>query len=184
MKELVFKSNDGKPLTNSLLVAEKFGKRHSDVLRIINGMIANDKLCSLYLSGTYDDEQGKKRPMYIMGRDGFSFLVMGFTGEKAIDFKIDFINAFNKMEESLTAIANNQIKRANESAKRRWYLTTEKRRLDNNIANDMERRKEVVRELNKINVDDFQQLSLDIFDIDYNKLPGEFPAKSKLLKIC
>lgn len=81
---LVFNQN-GAALTNSLLVAEKFGKRHADVIRSIDNMIVADaKLRSLFISATYDDEQGKPRVMYIMNRDGFTLLAMGFTGKKAL----------------------------------------------------------------------------------------------------
>lgn len=64
------------------MVAEKFGKRHADVIRSIDNMIVADaKLRSLFISATYDDEQGKPRVMYIMNRDGFTLLAMGFTGK-------------------------------------------------------------------------------------------------------
>ena len=47
------------------------------------------------------DNSGKENPMYVMNRDGFTLLVMGFTGEKALQFKIDYIEAFNKMEQTI-----------------------------------------------------------------------------------
>lgn len=97
--ELVFKGENNQVLTNSLLVAEKFGKRHANVIRVIeNQILANSKMSSLYVSSTYVDEQEKERSMYIMNRDGFTLLAMSFTGKKALDFKLDYINAFNKME--------------------------------------------------------------------------------------
>lgn len=99
MKELVFKGENNQVLTNSLLVAEKFDKRHADVIRAIeNQLSTNAKVRSLYESSTYIDEQGKERPMYIMNRDGFTLLTMSFTGAKALEFKLDYIDAFNKME--------------------------------------------------------------------------------------
>lgn len=99
---LVYKSLDNKALTTSVLVAEKFGKRHADVIRNIKSMIlANAILRRLYVSDTYIDDQGKNRPLYIMNRDGFTLLAMGFAGRDALDFKIEYIDAFNKMEESL-----------------------------------------------------------------------------------
>lgn len=92
-------------VTTSQLIAAKFNKRHSDLVRSISNLIlANAKLRSLYQSTSYVDEQGKKRPLYIMGRDGFTLLVMGFTGQQALDFKLDYINAFNEMEKSLVEI--------------------------------------------------------------------------------
>ncbi len=104
MNNLVFNQN-GAALTNSLLVAEKFGKRHADVIRSIDNMIVADaKLRSLFISATYDDEQGKPRVMYIMNRDGFTLLAMGFTGKKALEFKLQYIEAFNKMESELKQI--------------------------------------------------------------------------------
>lgn len=102
MKELVFMGENSQALTNSLLVAEKFEKRHGDVIRAVENLILADaKLRSLFVSMTYVDEQMKERPMYAMNRDGFSLLTMGFTGKKALQFKMDYINAFNAMEQAL-----------------------------------------------------------------------------------
>ena len=100
-ERLVTVRND-QVVTSSLRVAEYFGKRHADVLRQVNNLIlANAKLRSLYVSSTYVDEQRKERVMFIMNRDGFTLLAMGFTGKKALDFKIAYIEAFNKMEKLL-----------------------------------------------------------------------------------
>ena len=94
--------SNGRLVTNSLLVAEKFKKQHAHVMRTLNSLIsANPKLDALFVSTTYTDEQGKERPMYVMNRDGFSLLVMGFTGKDALNFKLEFIEAFNSMEEKL-----------------------------------------------------------------------------------
>ena len=108
MNELVVNSN-GKPVTNSLLVAEKFEKQHKDVLRAIRNIIEdttaqNCAVPEMFLESIYFNEQGKQQPMFIMNRDGFSLLVMGFTGKEAMKFKIDFINAFNQMEGKLKAV--------------------------------------------------------------------------------
>lgn len=102
MTNLVKRNENGKPVTTSLLVAEKFEKRHSDVIRSIERSISTDaKLRSFYVPTNYTDEKGEDRPMYIMNRDGFSLLAMGFTGEKALKFKLEFIDAFNTMEKML-----------------------------------------------------------------------------------
>ncbi|KAA6348644.1 hypothetical protein EZS27_003877 [termite gut metagenome] len=102
MNELVFKSDKGTPITSSLLVAEKFGKHHYHVMDAIKNIInSHEKSCQFYVLSNYVDLSGKENPMYIMNRDGFSLLVMGFTGKDALDFKIAFINAFNKMEEMI-----------------------------------------------------------------------------------
>lgn len=99
MKELVFRSEKGNPITTSLLVAEKFEKEHKNILRDIQNLVAqNSAARSLFLDSQYVN-RGKTYPMYLMNRDGFSLLVMGFTGSKALQFKLDFIEAFNEMEQ-------------------------------------------------------------------------------------
>lgn len=115
MNELVFKGENGQAVTNSLLVAEKFGKNHFDVVRAINEIVKTQNCCltetqqlnSMFVKSEYDyplnngTNAVRKVPMYIMNRDGFSLLVMGFTGKEALTFKLDFISAFNRMEEEL-----------------------------------------------------------------------------------
>ena len=93
--------------TSSLKVAESFKKRHDNVVRKIesfferkssalNFEVANFNELNFTLV-EYLDEQGKPRPMYEMTKDGFIFLVMGFTGEEAAQTKIAYINTFNQM---------------------------------------------------------------------------------------
>ena len=104
MTELVFKSERGNAVTTSLLVAEKFGKRHSDVLRSIDSIINQSPESQSkrnFAFSDYTDTTGKSNPLCVMTRDGFSILVMGFTGEAAIRFKWEFIDAFNQMEETI-----------------------------------------------------------------------------------
>ena len=102
MNNLVFNQN-GAALTNSLLVAEKFEKNHRDVIRSIRDLMGSAQYCAqLFIGSLYPDSQGKKQPMYIMNRDGFTLLAMGFTGKKALEFKLQYIEAFNKMEAELT----------------------------------------------------------------------------------
>lgn len=94
--------HEGQPVTNSLLVAEKFSKQHKDVMRSIKELLTSAQNCAnLFAESAYQDAYGRNQPMYLMNRDGFTLLVMGFTGEKALQFKIDYINAFNKMEEAI-----------------------------------------------------------------------------------
>lgn len=109
MNDIVFQGSEGRPLTNSVLVAEKFGKVHKNVIRVIQSLIQSAQNCAdltsektavrnMFVETTYLDSQGKEQPMYIMNRDGFTLLAMGFTGKKALQFKLDYIEAFNKME--------------------------------------------------------------------------------------
>lgn len=105
MKDLVFKGESNQVLTSSLLVADKFGKNHRDVLEsireLIKGRAENSAVLKMFVPSTYIASNNKENPMFIMNRDGFTLLAMGFTGEKALQFKLEYINAFNKMEEAI-----------------------------------------------------------------------------------
>lgn len=116
MSEIVFVQNEA-ALTNSLLVAEKFKKSHEHVVRDIDNLLDKvqsvDYQCNPNLGGHngmfeayYEDipqPNGGVKPAkrYVMNRDGFTLLVMGYTGKKAMQFKLDYIAAFNAMEKAL-----------------------------------------------------------------------------------
>lgn len=72
------------PITNSLLVAEKFGKEHKNVLRDIDNLVAQNSAAKSYFVESVYENRGKSYPMYIMDKDGFTLLAMGFTGKKAM----------------------------------------------------------------------------------------------------
>jgi Rha family phage regulatory protein len=101
--ELVYKNNNGKDVTSSLLVADKFGKSHKNVLRDIRNLECSQEFIALNFelmlktrelqNGGYSNDE-----FYEITKDGFSFLVMGYTGAKAAKFKEDFIVEFNKRE--------------------------------------------------------------------------------------
>lgn len=104
--ELVFKGENSQALTNSLLVAEKFGKTHDNVLKairnIIGGGVVKNNETTMFVESTYFNQQnGQDYPLFVMNRDGFTLLAMGFTGKKALQFKLDYIAAFNAMESEL-----------------------------------------------------------------------------------
>ena len=104
-KKLVVIENN-QALTDSRIVAQKFDKNHRDILRDIRGLI--DQIGDVRNFAQMFSEitqNGQVYPMYLMNRDGFSLLAMGFTGKKALKFKLDFINAFNAMEEKLRQLA-------------------------------------------------------------------------------
>ena len=90
-------------VTDSRNVAEHFGKQHKHVLEAIDNLKAeNSALRNLFLEDAYKVEgNNKSYKMYLMNRDGFSLLVMGFTGKKALEWKLKYIEAFNKMEAEL-----------------------------------------------------------------------------------
>lgn len=103
MNDLVI-MQDNQAVTTSLQVAKVFNKNHRDVLKAIddleNGLA--QKFATLFMKGNYTHIQNKQNyRMYYMNRDGFSLLAMGFTGSDALVFKMEFIETFNKMEESI-----------------------------------------------------------------------------------
>lgn len=86
---------------DSLQVAETFEKRHKNVIRKIEQIIEEQpaqNCARCFKKVFYTDAKGEQRPMYYMNRDGFTFLVMGFTGQKANEWKWKYITAFNRME--------------------------------------------------------------------------------------
>ena len=96
--------HDGRPAVTSREVSRYFNKRHDAVLRDIAAITSNcPKSFSAhnFVGASYLDEQAKNRPMYIIYRDGFMLLVMGYTGKKALAIKLAYIEAFNAMEEEL-----------------------------------------------------------------------------------
>ena len=103
MNDLVFKGQNDQVITTSLKVAEKFKKEHRNVLKSIRKLMTakNVAVAKMFDEQMYVNDQGKEQPMFYMNRDGFTLLAMGFTGDKAIDFKVEYINAFNKMEEAI-----------------------------------------------------------------------------------
>ena len=115
--ELVVQIVNNKPVVSSRQIAEKFEKEHFNVMRDIENIIGGvlkieDTPDQMFFKTTYIHEQnGQKYPMYLMNRDGFSLLVMGFTGEKALDWKLKFIKAFNAMEAKLKLIEQQELGR-------------------------------------------------------------------------
>lgn len=102
MQELVYVKND-EAVCSSLEVAERFNKKHKNVLRaienLLEGLPKNEPTPELFRKSSYIEEQnGQRYPLYYMNRDGFSLLVMGFTGKRALEWKLQYIKAFNTME--------------------------------------------------------------------------------------
>lgn len=98
---------EGHAVTTSLKVAEIFGKKHKHVVDSIRKLVAEFSATksdgsefwrSNFGPSNYVDDRGKTQPLYEITRDGFTLLVMGFTGAEAMKFKIAYINRFNEME--------------------------------------------------------------------------------------
>ena len=102
MNEIVFRGANDQALTNSLLVAKEFGKVHAKVMRDIENLNCSEEFrLANFGNSSFKNEQGKEFPMFTITKDGFSFLVMGYTGKKAAMFKEAYIKAFNAMEEEI-----------------------------------------------------------------------------------
>ena len=119
MEELVVLENE-QVVTTSVKVAEDFGKRHDNVMTSIEAIkkdMEKDPLTfkEMFREAKVEDSYGRDRRAYYMNKDGFTLLAMGFTGKKALEFKLKYIEAFNKMEQQLqeiyhiseTALTNN-----------------------------------------------------------------------------
>lgn len=96
---------DNQVVTDSLKVAECFEKRHCDVVRRLESLETpgnfNQRNFALV---KYKDKKGEQRPFYNITKDGFVLLAMGFTGQKALEFKLAYITAFNAMESKLKTV--------------------------------------------------------------------------------
>lgn len=111
--ELGLFTKHGKVLVSSRIIANNFSKDHANILKTIEGETRKGKhIKGLYdgilqssgnprgyfITSQYKDNKGEMRKEYLLTRDGFALLVMGFTGQKALEWKLKYINAFNKME--------------------------------------------------------------------------------------
>ena len=104
MNELVI-MHDQQAVTTSLILAEAFNKQHKNVIQAIEAKIEpaenSARYKRMFYEGIYTDKKGEQRKMYYLNRDGFTFIAMGFTGRKADEFKLKYIDAFNRMEERI-----------------------------------------------------------------------------------
>ena len=172
MSEIIRIENiEGNLRVSSRLIAEHFEKRHDSVLRDIENLISNigspqncgslheedidEKSVDLFKKSTYQHPQNKQwYKEYLINRDGFTLLAMGFTGKKALEWKLKYIEAFNKMEEELRK--NNEYNFENLSTEMKAILLNDK----------------------KIQV---VEKRLNTVDKKFNELPL-FPNELKLLK--
>lgn len=94
--------HDGAAKVSTRFIADVFNKEHKDVLESVrNCNCSNEFSQRNFTPSTYKDSRGKKQPEVLLTKDGFAFIVMGFTGKKAAQFKEAYINRFNEMEKTL-----------------------------------------------------------------------------------
>ena len=104
MTDIILSTQNGEPVASSRQIAENFEKRHDHVIRDID-TIKKDvpNFGEMFFETTVPDSYGREQRAYLMNRDGFSLLVMGFTGKAALEWKLKYIQAFNEMEKKLNA---------------------------------------------------------------------------------
>ena len=127
---------DRQAVTDSLKVAESFDKKHKHVLETARNLAAeNSATKKMFVESTYVN-RGKEYPMIYMNRDGFTLLAMGFTGKKALDFKLKYIQAFNEMENQIRQPKSErlEIMRKNSATKRAGVLYKIAMATDSNIS--------------------------------------------------
>ena len=153
MENLITKTEDGKLVVSSRRVAYDFGRRHSDVIKgIEDKMKVNEILRSpkYFIESTYIDKSNRQSKEYLLTRDGFSFIVMGFNGKRADEWKLKYIEAFNTMERKLKEISkpdsymiDDPIERA-----RRWI---EEREQYNKVVSELEEQNSFVNKISESN---------------------------------
>jgi phage regulatory protein, rha family len=150
--EITGKKNEEVLTTTSRKIAEKFGKEHKSVLYAIEGRLCScegsgctkcsdrgyqqlgllqmgDKshLSNMFFAKTYIDSRNRQQREYEITRDGYSLLAMGFTGEKALKWKLDYIKAFNAMESELKRLY---------TERKQWEIEREKGKLIRHVLTD------------------------------------------------
>jgi len=101
MNDIILSTQNGEPVVSSRQIAESFGKEHKHVLDAVKNLVAENSAAKSMFHLSSFENRGKKYPMYLMNRDGFSLLAMGFTGKEAVQWKLKYIAAFNAMEKQL-----------------------------------------------------------------------------------
>lgn len=105
MNDIILSMQNGEPVVSSRQIAESFEKRHDHVMRdiedIMRGLPKNGETPMFYKTEYVHEQNGQSYPMYLMNRDGFTLLAMGFNGKAALEWKLKYIAAFNEMEKKL-----------------------------------------------------------------------------------
>lgn len=103
MSDIVLSMQSGEPVASSRQIAENFEKRHDHVMRDIDAMKKDvPNFGEMFFETKAPDSYGREQRTYLMNRDGFTLLAMGFNGKAALEWKLKYIAAFNEMEKKLT----------------------------------------------------------------------------------
>ena len=103
MSDIILSMQSGEPVVSSRQIAENFEKNHNHVLRDIDSLKKDvSNFGQMFFETTAPDSYGREQRAYLMNRDGFTLLAMGFNGKAALEWKLKYIAAFNEMEKKLT----------------------------------------------------------------------------------
>ena len=149
MENLITRTEDGKLVVSSRRVADDFRRRHSDVIKAIEDkMKVNEILRSpkYFIESTYTDKSNRQSKEYLLTKDGFSFIVMGFNGKIADEWKLKYIEAFNAMERKLKEISKPDSYMIDDPIERakRWI---EEREQYNKVAAELEEQNSFVNKI-------------------------------------
>jgi Rha family phage regulatory protein len=144
MNQLVF-TNNNQAVTSSRNIARDFDKKHKHVLDAIDAVKGvAENWADLFYETTYIHEQNKQEYReYLMNRDGFTLIVMGFTGKAAMKFKLDYMNAFNRMEQKIQELSKpsymiedpvNRAERWISEQKEKQQLETQNKMLEQQVS--------------------------------------------------
>ena len=153
MENLITKTEDGKLVVSSRQVAKDFGKRHDNVIRDIKRLVemnSNVRASNYFIKSTYLDKYNRETKEYLLTRDGFSLLVMGFTGPEALEWKLKYIEAFNTIERKLKEISKPDSYMIDDPIERakRWI---EEREQYNKVAAELEEQNSFVNKISESN---------------------------------
>ena len=146
MENLITRTEDGKLVVSSRQVAKDFGKEHKNVVRAIENLTAqNSAVKNIMIKSTFN-HRGNEYKEYLLTRDGFSLLVMGFTGSEALEWKLKYIEAFNTMERKLKEISKPDSYMIDDPIERakRWI---EEREQYNKVAAELEEQNSFVNKI-------------------------------------
>lgn len=102
MNDIILSTQNGEPVVSSRQIAESFEKNHRDVLRAVDSLKEDVRnFAQMFFETDTPDSYGRPQRTYLMTRDGFTLLAMGFTGKAALAWKLKYIAAFNEMEKQL-----------------------------------------------------------------------------------
>lgn len=120
MTELMAKveNKNGLLVVSSRIIAEQLNKRHSDVLSQLRGILTDENIRSLIISSTYKDSKGEERPEFLLTEKGFTIYMFNIQGHN--DFKLSYINEFERMKNAL----NNPLSMLLNMNKEQLALTT------------------------------------------------------------